>query len=72
MMDLVKVEGQPGLARDKKTGAVLNINSTEINRIKELRKNQRDLKKVEREEINQLKSDVAEIKMILSKIVEKL
>jgi hypothetical protein len=71
-MDLVKVEGQPGLARDKKTGAVLNINSTEINRIKELRKNQRDLKKVEREEINQLKSDVAEIKMILSKIVEKL
>jgi hypothetical protein len=71
-MDLVKVEGQPGLARDKKTGAVLNINSTEINRIKELRKNQRDLKKVEREEINQLKSDVAEIKMMLSKIVEKL
>jgi hypothetical protein len=71
-MDLVKVEGQPGLARDKKTGAVLNINSTEINRIKELRQNQRDLKKVEREEINQLKSDVAEIKMMLSKIVEKL
>jgi hypothetical protein len=71
-MDLVKVEGQPGLARDKKTGAILNINSTEINRIKELRKNQRDLKKVERKEINQLKSDVAEIKMMLSKIVEKL
>jgi hypothetical protein len=71
-MDLVKVEGQPGLARDKKTGAILNINSTEVNRIKELRKNQRDLKKVEREEINQLKSDVAEIKMMLSKIVEKL
>ena len=71
-MDLIKVEGQPGLARDKKTGAVLNINSTEINRIKELRQNQRDLKKVEREEINQLKSDVAEIKMMLSKIVEKL
>lgn len=71
-MDLVKVEGQPSLARDKRTGAILNINSTEINRIKELRQNQRDLKKVEREEINQLKSDVAEIKMMLSKIVEKL
>jgi len=71
-MDLIKVEGQPGLARDKRTGAILNINSTEVNRIKELRKNQRDLKKVEREEINQLKSDVAEIKMMLSKIVEKL
>jgi hypothetical protein len=71
-MDLIKVEGQPGLARDKRTGAILNINSTEINRIKELRQNQRELKKVEREEINQLKSDVAEIKMMLSKIVEKL
>lgn len=71
-MNLIKVEGQPGLARDKRTGAILNINSTEVNRIKELRKNQRDLKKVEREEINQLKSDVAEIKMMLSKIVEKL
>ena len=71
-MDLVKVEGQPGLVRDKNTGAVLNINTTEINRIKELRKNQRELKKVEREEINQLKSDVQDIKMMLSKIVEKL
>lgn len=71
-MDLIKVEGQPGLARDKKTGAILNINSTEINRIKELRKNQRDLRRSEREEINQLKRDVEEIKMILSKIVEKL
>ena len=71
-MDLVKVDGQPGLVRDKNTGAVLNINTTEINRIKELRKNQRELKKVEREEINQLKSDVQDIKMILSKIVEKL
>lgn len=71
-MDLVKVDGQPGLVRDKNTGAVLNINTTEINRIKELRKNQRELKKVEREEINQLKSDVQDIKMMLSKIVEKL
>ena len=71
-MNLIKVEGQPGLARDKKTGAILNINSTEISRIKELRANQRELKKAEKEEINQLKSDVAEIKMILSKIVEKL
>jgi hypothetical protein len=71
-MDLIKVEGQPGLARDKNTGAILNINSSEVQRIKELRKNQRELKKSEREEINQLKSDVAEIKMMLSKIVEKL
>jgi len=71
-MDLIKVEGQPGLARDKNTGAILNINSTEISRIKELRANQRVLKKAEKEEITQLKSDVEQIKMMLSQIIEKL
>ena len=55
-MDLVKVEGHSGLARDKNTGAIININSTEINRIKNLRVNQRETKAAEREEINQLKS----------------
>jgi hypothetical protein len=71
-MKLIKVEGHPGLARDPNTGAILNINSTEISRIKELRANQRDLKKAEKEEINQLKSDVEQIKMMLSQIIEKL
>lgn len=71
-MKLIKVEGHPGLARDQNTGAILNINSTEIGRIKELRANQRDLKKAEKEEINQLKSDVEQIKMMLSQIIEKL
>jgi hypothetical protein len=71
-MKLIKVEGHPGLARDQNTGAILNINSTEISRIKELRTNQRDLKKAEKEEINQLKSDVEQIKMMLSQIIEKL
>ena len=71
-MDLVKVEGHSGLARDKNTGAIININSTEINRIKNLRVNQRETKATEREEINQLKSDVKDIKMMLSQIIEKL
>jgi hypothetical protein len=71
-MDLIKVEGHSGLARDKNTGAILNINSNEIDRIKELRRNQRELKKSQEQEINQLKSDVSEIKMMLSKLIEKL
>jgi hypothetical protein len=71
-MDLIKVEGHSGLARDKNTGAILNINSNEIDRIKELRRNQRELKKSQEQEINQLKSDVFEIKMMLSKLIEKL
>ena len=68
-MDLIKVEGHSGLARDKNTGAILNINSNEIDRIKELRRNQRELKKSQEQEINQLKSDVSEIKMMLSKLI---
>ena len=71
-MDLIKVEGHNGLMRDKNTGAILNINSSEIDRIKELRQKQREAKASQEQEINQLKSDVSEIKMMLSKIVEKL
>lgn len=71
-MDLIKVEGHNGLMRDKNTGAILNINSSEIDRIKELRRKQREAKASQEQEINQLKSDVSEIKMMLSKIVEKL
>jgi hypothetical protein len=71
-MDLIKVDGHSGLARDKNTGAILNINSNEIDRIKELRRNQRELKKTQEQEINQLKSDVSDIKMMLSKLIEKL
>ena len=71
-MNLIKVEGHNGLMRDKNTGAILNINSNEIDRIKELRRNQREVKASQEQEINQLKSDVSEIKMMLSKIVEKL
>jgi Spy/CpxP family protein refolding chaperone len=71
-MDLIKVEGHNGLMRDRNTGAILNINSNEIDRIKELRQKQREAKASQEQEINQLKSDVSEIKMMLSKIVEKL
>jgi Spy/CpxP family protein refolding chaperone len=71
-MDLIKVEGHNGLMRDRNTGAILNINSNEIDRIKELRRNQREAKASQEQEINQLKSDVSEIKMMLSKIVEKM
>ena len=71
-MDLIKVEGHNGLMRDRNTGAILNINSSEIDRIKELRRKQREAKASQEQEITQLKSDVSEIKMMLSKIVEKL
>ena len=50
-MDLIKVEGHNGLMRDRNTGAILNINSNEIDRIKELRQKQREAKASQEQEI---------------------
>ena len=71
MSKYTMVDGSQSFARTQ-SGAIININSTEINRIKNLRVNQRETKAAEREEINQLKSDVKDIKMMLSQIIEKL
>ena len=67
-MSYIKVEGHPNLVRDKNTGAILNINKTEIeaSRIKKEKEKQKD------REIEQLKNDVSEIKSMLNKLVEKL
>jgi hypothetical protein len=67
-MNYIKVEGHPNLVRDKNSGAILNINKTEIeaNRIRKEREKQKD------KEIEQLKNDVSEIKSMLNKLVEKL
>ena len=57
-MDLVKVEGHPNLARDKNSGAIININSNEGDRA-------RDRKKrwlLQQQEHMQLKSDVDQLK----------
>jgi hypothetical protein len=67
-MNYIKVEGHPNLVRDKNSGAILNINKTEIeaNRIRKEREKQKN------KEIEQLKNDVSEIKSMLNKLVEKL
>jgi hypothetical protein len=67
-MNYIKVEGHPNLVRDKNSGAILNINKTEIeaNRIRKEKEKQKD------KEIEQLKNDVSEIKSMLNKLIEKL
>lgn len=63
----IQVEGNSGLVRDRTTGAILNANSTEIQKAR-LKKNK---EKQREQEIQELKKDVSEIKVLLTKLVEK-
>jgi hypothetical protein len=64
----IPVEGHSGLVRDAESGAILNINKSEIEEAR-LRKENR---KKQHQEIENLKKDVADIKSMLQQIVEKL
>jgi len=63
----IRVQGNSGLVRDRETGAILNANVTEIQkaRLKKNKEKQQEL------EIQELKKDVSEIKVLLTKLVEK-
>ena len=52
----IQVEGNSGLVRDRTTGAILNVNSTEIQkaRLRKKKEKQQEL------EIQELKKDVSE------------
>lgn len=73
--ELINIKGHEGYVRDKKTGAVLNINKTEISLAKE-RKLARRKKESEyqsmKQDVNELKKDMNEIKDLLGKIVERV
>ena len=63
---LIKVEGYPDLARDVRTNSIVNINKDKSN----LRQRARDAKIKEREEFEQIKTDVTEIKAMLQQLLE--
>ena len=67
-MNYVKIEGHNGYVRDKKSGAVLNTNKSEIEAAKK-RKQQRATKE---QQLDNLKNEVSDIKIMLTKIIEKL
>jgi len=62
--DLVKVEGEQSLFRDKNTGAILNTDSAGYAQY--MRRKQR--KQTEREELDTIKSDIEEIKSLLREL----
>jgi hypothetical protein len=68
MSNLIPVEGHSHLYRDENTGAIINADDSSYQsyiRSKKLREN-------EKREIEEMKSEIKDIKNMLSKIVEKL
>ena len=73
-MDFMNVEGRTDIVRDKNSGAIISINSTEANYARE-RKYRQQLEQQEQKElksdVDQLKNDMSAIKDLLTKLVEK-
>lgn len=67
-MDYLKVEGHPGLVRDKSTGVVLNTNEKEVEAARARKKAWKEKQK----ELDELKEDVSELKDMMKQILEKL
>lgn len=68
MENYIPVNGNSSLARDPKTGAIVNINTQEINDARE----RKAARNKDKQEFQQLKTEVAEIKQLLKQLVEKL
>ena len=70
----MSVEGRTDIVRDKNSGAIISINSTEANYARE-RKYRQQLEQQEQRElksdVDQLKNDMSAIKDLLTKLVEK-
>jgi hypothetical protein len=66
--NLIMVENGVGLARDVRTGGIININKEEIRTARERKKR----RKQKENEFEQLKTDVSEMKQLLNTIIEKL
>lgn len=72
---MLQVDGHKNLVRDPKSGAILNINSNEINAAKA--RKQARLQKEEKEQqlhddVDNLKTELNTIKSLLTELVEKL
>jgi len=67
-MRLVKADNGPGMARDLNTGAIININRSELEQAREAKR----LRKAKDQEFAQMKNDIDDIKKMLTQIAEKL
>lgn len=73
-MDKMMVDGHPGLYRDMTSGAIINDNSYEYETyMKNYQMRQNKSQKIDRieEDLNNLKSEISEIKTLLLKLNER-
>ena len=68
MDKFIPVKGNSSLVRDSQTGAIVNINTQEINEARD----RKALKQKEKQRMQQLENDVADIKEMLTKLFERL
>lgn len=68
MSRFIPVAGNSSLARDSQTGAIVNINTEEINEAR----NRKAQKQKEKQELQSLKNEVADIKQLLITLIERL
>ena len=74
MEGFVNIQNRDGLLRDLSSGAVINTNRTEHENFMAKRTAEKSLKeqiKKNSEEINELKSDISEIKQLLVSLINK-
>ena len=62
--DLIRVDGEKHLYRDRETGAILNTDSSSYNQYVKMKKR----RQTEREELDTLKKDIEEIKSLLKEL----
>jgi len=62
--DLIPVEGERNLFRDKKTGAIINTDSSGYTQYLKMKQ----VRQTEREELDILKKDINEIKSLLKEL----
>jgi len=62
--DLIRVEGEQHLYRDRETGAILNTDNSGYNQYVKMRKG----RQTQKDELDTLKKDIEEIKSLLKEI----
>ena len=67
MSDLIKVDGHPHLARNKHTGAIVNINSKSINDARAAKARRQS----DKQRLDEIESKVESILTILQELVNK-
>jgi len=66
-MAYLKVDGHSSYVRDTRSGAIININTSEFNQMKKIRENRKN----KENELDVLKNEVSEIKSLLKQLLEK-